>query len=83
MAGAGSGTEVRVRIIAATELTVPPKGFASPHRLAIVERMDGSHPTLVMVDGPLPTPGEIGRVFPNPEGRIHWSPEPKDPVNRE
>jgi hypothetical protein len=67
---------MKAKVLAATELLVPPHGFAAPHRLAMVEGVDGTH-LLVMVDGELPQAGEIGVVSTDPEQRNHWAKEAK------
>lgn len=45
-------------MLAATELSVPPPGWPRPHRLAILEAVDGVR-LLAVVDGPLPLPGQM------------------------
>jgi uncharacterized OB-fold protein len=56
---------------AATELLVPPQGFSSPHRLAIVEA-EGRGLLLAVVDGPLPAFHDVGELGADAEGRIWW-----------
>lgn len=46
------------RVVASTELHVPPPGVRSPHRLAIVEVADAVR-LLASIDGPLPIRGDL------------------------
>ena len=50
-------------VLAATELSAPPEGFPSPHRLALVELSESAR-LLAVVDGPLPVPGDAVEVLP-------------------
>lgn len=49
-------------VLAATELSNPPEGFAAPHRLALVELMESAR-LLAIVDGPLPVMGDTLELF--------------------
>jgi uncharacterized OB-fold protein len=62
---------MKAKILAATELMVPPLGFNPPHRLAMVEGEDGTH-LLAIVDGVLPKVGEMGALSSDAEHRMHW-----------
>ncbi|MCI4341929.1 MAG: hypothetical protein L3K11_06135 [Thermoplasmata archaeon] len=44
-------------VLAATEVSTPPAGFAPPHRLALLEAADGVR-ILALVHGALPEPGD-------------------------
>ncbi|HTW40379.1 MAG TPA: zinc ribbon domain-containing protein [Thermoplasmata archaeon] len=48
-------------VLVSTELTAPAEGWASPHRLALVE-MPESVRLLAVVEGPLPGPGTVVSV---------------------
>ncbi len=49
------------KVLAATELEVPPPGWDRPHPLALVEIEDGVR-LLVIPDRPLPAPGALVEV---------------------
>lgn len=49
------------RVLAETDLSVPPPGWVAPHRLALIEVADGVRVLAVVVGGPL-TPGDEVRV---------------------
>jgi uncharacterized OB-fold protein len=63
------------RIVAATELTVPPSGFAAPHRIAIIETDRGER-TMAIVEGILPPAGTRGTLRTDPGGRRWFHPGP-------
>lgn len=48
-------------VLAATELSYPPEGFAAPHRIALVELVESAR-ILAVVDGPLPVHGDTVEV---------------------
>lgn len=58
------------RVLAATELEVPPPGWSKPHLLALVEVADAVR-LLAVVDGSLPSPGTVVSV--RAEGAIYRS----------
>jgi uncharacterized OB-fold protein len=67
-----AGFPLKAKVLAATELMVPPHGFSPPHRLALVESEDGTH-NLAIVDGELPKAGEAGELNIDAEHRMHWT----------
>ncbi|MCI4345514.1 MAG: hypothetical protein L3K07_01980 [Thermoplasmata archaeon] len=52
----------RATVLAATELSVAPAGFATPHRLALLEASDGVR-ILAVARGPLPALGSVVNVM--------------------
>ncbi len=48
-------------VLASTEMTNPPAGWAAPHRLALVE-LPESVRLIAIVEGPLPAPGTVVAV---------------------
>ena len=55
-------------VLAATELTSPAEGWHAPHRLALVEMPEAVR-LFAIVDGPLPTAGDLVAV--RREGEVY------------
>lgn len=49
-------------VLAATEIGVPPEGWAAPHRIALVELTGGPRVLVEWADDRLPAPGRAARV---------------------
>lgn len=65
----------RGTVLSATELSVPPAGFESPHRLALLEAAEGVR-ILAVVRGPLPEPGATVGVVRDGEQYVVVDAEP-------
>ncbi|MDE1819710.1 MAG: hypothetical protein KGJ23_01820 [Euryarchaeota archaeon] len=63
--------EGRGRVAAATELSVPPEGWAAPHRLVLAQ-VDGGGLLLALATSGTPEVGSTGRLVRRPEGQLSW-----------
>ena len=65
----------RGRVLAATELSVPPPGWPSPHRIALLEAEEGVR-LLAVVAGPMPAIGSTVAILQEAERFTALAPEP-------